>query len=141
MQSVISGNRPMGVVSSISHIKENIIHYESSRNYRSFVAEKLNFHATKYYLAYKVTGDDNMHFLWGKYIGFRWNGLENYDPYITNGTITRKAVTSLLGEPFHDKQLYMALVNYYEKLNFRNFSKSYNEVSFWKIDDVITINM
>ena len=140
MQSVISGNRPLGEVLSISDIKENIINYEKSSDDRSsFVAEKLNFHATKYYLAYKVAGDDNLHFLWGKYVGYRWNGLENYDPYITDGTTTRKAVSALLGEPFHDEQMYKALIKYYESLDFRNFSKNYNEVSFWRLKTVITI--
>lgn len=138
----------MSVVKSFAQIRKNIINYEKLRfdsRIKKVLADKLNYHATYYYLAYKVHGDEDFHFLWGKYVGYEWNGFENYNPYETNGKLTRVAVNSLLREPFQSEALYKALVKYYGTLvenridkNF-GFKKNCRVCSFWRLKDIITV--
>lgn len=128
-----------GLVKTLEDIKENIINYEKSSGWRDFAKTKLVFPGTKYYLAYKVSNDTAFHFLLGKYVGYRWGGLGNYDPYETNGAVTRIAVSKLLGEPFKDDLLYQALAEYYARMSVSYFSKGKRSISFWRLDDVIEL--
>ena len=129
----------MGPAKTLEDIKENIINYEKSSSWRDFAKTKLVFPGTKYYLAYKVSNDPYFHFLIGKYVGYRWGCLGNYDPYETDGAVTRIAVSKLLGEPFKDDLLYQALAEYYARMSVSYFLKGKRSISFWRLDDVIEL--
>lgn len=137
--ALFNGTVKMGPVKTLEDITENIINYEKSSGWRDFAKTKLVFPGTKYYLAYKVSNDPYFHFLLGKYVGYRWGGLENYDPYETDGAVTRIAVSKLLGEPFKDDLLYQALAEYYARMSVSYFSKGKRSISFWRLDDVINL--
>lgn len=125
-----------GLITTLDQINDNISNFEELSNERKkdFLSKYYATPTTTYYLAYHCSGSEKYHFLWGKYIGYEWGGVDKYDPDVIRGHDTQKNIRKVLHkDPTYSDDLWHDFVDYSELFGFDVSSKK-EKVSFWVLD-------